>query len=123
MKQRRTQARVDGPIRQTLIQNARKKIYIENLSVTSKAVNDLLKDQSLVPTIVCVLVFSHMCPDYFIQNAFSNRLGDTGFNMFSMFVVDLMHEFELGVWKTLFTHLIRILESVDAALVCELNRR
>ena len=26
-----------------------------------------------------------------------------------MLVVDLMHEFELGVWKTLFTHLIRLL--------------
>jgi hypothetical protein len=26
-----------------------------------------------------------------------------------MLVVDLMHEFELGVWKALFTHLIRIL--------------
>jgi hypothetical protein len=26
-----------------------------------------------------------------------------------MMVVDLLHEFELGVWKTLLTHLIRIL--------------
>jgi hypothetical protein len=26
-----------------------------------------------------------------------------------MLVVDFMHEFELGVWKSLFTHLIRIL--------------
>jgi hypothetical protein len=26
-----------------------------------------------------------------------------------MLVVDFMHEFELGVWKNLFTHLIRIL--------------
>lgn len=43
--------------------------------------------------------------------------------MFPMFVVDLMHEFELGVWKALFIHLIRILESVDATLVCELDRR
>ena len=25
-----------------------------------------------------------------------------------MLVVDLLHEFELGVWKALFTHLIRI---------------
>jgi hypothetical protein len=28
-----------------------------------------------------------------------------------MLVVDLMHEFKLGVWKTLFIHLIRILYS------------
>jgi hypothetical protein len=26
-----------------------------------------------------------------------------------MLVVDLLHEFELGVWKAFFTHLIRIL--------------
>ena len=26
-----------------------------------------------------------------------------------MLVVDFMHEFELGVWKALFVHLIRIL--------------
>ena len=26
-----------------------------------------------------------------------------------MLVVDIMHEFELGVWKALFTHAIRIL--------------
>ena len=43
-----------------------------------------------------------------------------------MMVVDLMHEFELGVWKTLFTHLIRILYAVSerpGALVDELNSR
>jgi hypothetical protein len=31
------------------------------------------------------------------------------FDLSQMLVVDLMHEFELGVWKSLFTHLIRIL--------------
>ena len=29
-------------------------------------------------------------------------------------VVDLMHEFELGVWKTLFTHLIRVLHAASS---------
>lgn len=29
-----------------------------------------------------------------------------------MLAVDLMHEIELGVWKQLFTHLIRILYQV-----------
>ena len=41
-------------------------------------------------------------------------------------VVDLMHEFELGVWKTLFTHLIRILHAASerpGALADELNTR
>jgi len=30
-----------------------------------------------------------------------------------MMVVDLLHEFELGVWKALLTHLIRILHATS----------
>jgi len=40
-----------------------------------------------------------------------------------MLVVDLMHEFELGVWKALFIHLLRILAAHDKALLIELDRR
>jgi hypothetical protein len=42
-----------------------------------------------------------------------------------MLVVDLLHEFELGVWKALFTHLIRILHAAAShgELVTELDRR
>ena len=40
-----------------------------------------------------------------------------------MLVVDLMHEFELGVWKALFIHLLRMLNAADKALVHELDRR
>jgi hypothetical protein len=43
-----------------------------------------------------------------------------------MLVVDLMHEFELGVWKTIFTHLIRLLYAAGNGtdrLVLELDRR
>jgi len=32
-----------------------------------------------------------------------------GVNPSDILVVDLLHEFELGVWKSLFTHLIRLL--------------
>ena len=45
------------------------------------------------------------------------------FDFFSLLVVDLMHEFELGVWKALFTHLIRMLLALNPANVVELNRR
>lgn len=53
------------------------------------------------------------------QNSFYERLHDklklTGkeFSVSQMMVVDLLHEFELGVWKDLFTHLIRILHAVS----------
>lgn len=40
-----------------------------------------------------------------------------------MLVVDLLHEFELGVWKALFIHLLRILNAADPALVDELDYR
>lgn len=40
-----------------------------------------------------------------------------------MLVVDLMHEFELGVWKNLFIHLLRILSAHDPQLINELDLR
>lgn len=42
-----------------------------------------------------------------------------------MLVVDLLHEFELGVWKAIFTHLLRILDAAarGGRLTAELNRR
>jgi len=42
-----------------------------------------------------------------------------------MLVVNFMHEFELGVWKALFVHLIRILYATvpGGKLVAVLNER
>ncbi|KAI0027632.1 hypothetical protein K488DRAFT_60856 [Vararia minispora EC-137] len=40
-----------------------------------------------------------------------------------MLVVDLMHEFELGVWKQLLIHLIRVLHSLGEAKIAEFNQR
>ncbi len=59
------------------------------------------------------------------QNAFVARLG-RDFNPSKMLVVDLLHEFELGVWRTLFTQLIRLLEAAGKGsemLVAELDSR
>ena len=54
------------------------------------------------------------------------RLGQ-GFNPSKMLVVDLLHEFELGVWKTLFIQLIRLLYAAgkdgSETLVAELDLR
>lgn len=46
-----------------------------------------------------------------------------GLDLFAMLVVDLLHEFELGVWKAIFTHLLRILESLKKNMLAELDRR
>lgn len=59
----------------------------------------------------------------FEQNAFSKKLSALGFNLFAMLLVDLMHEFELGVWRALFIHLLRILYATDKGLIHELDRR
>ena len=40
-----------------------------------------------------------------------------------MLVVDLLHEFELGVWKAIFIHLLRILDSLTGDILSELDRR
>lgn len=40
-----------------------------------------------------------------------------------MLVPDLLHELELGVWKTIFIHLMRILEVEDMKLKDELDKR
>jgi hypothetical protein len=43
--------------------------------------------------------------------------------MFDMFVVDLMHEVELGVWKAVFIHMLRLLDCQNESLKYELDRR
>ncbi|EIW58937.1 uncharacterized protein TRAVEDRAFT_20783 [Trametes versicolor FP-101664 SS1] len=40
-----------------------------------------------------------------------------------MFAPDLMHEFDLGVWKGIFTHLMRLLEAQGPNAVQEFDRR
>ena len=125
MKERGILTRVDNRVRQNKIQSARSHIYGSALGVTSTAVENLLKDQSLVPASVSFVFSLPPKRDHSVKNAFSDRLACLGFNLFCMLVVDLMHEFELGVWKALFIHLLRILSAaqVGDTLVNELDRR
>jgi hypothetical protein len=46
-----------------------------------------------------------------------------GFNIFYALVVDLLHEFELGAWKMLFIHLLRIIVAYDKSLIHRLDER
>ena len=46
---------------------------------------------------------------YRVQNAISSQLSEHGFNFYPTLVADLLHEFdELGVWKAVLTHLLRL---------------
>ncbi|KIM52324.1 hypothetical protein SCLCIDRAFT_141352 [Scleroderma citrinum Foug A] len=82
-------------------------IYEKHYAVYSSQVEELLKNKSLVPTL----------------NAFVESLSPTAFDLFCMLVIDLLHEFELGVWKAIFTHLLRLPESLNPSMVHELDHR
>ncbi|KDR76734.1 hypothetical protein GALMADRAFT_225666 [Galerina marginata CBS 339.88] len=105
--QRRQHIRVDTQQRQEKVEISRKWIFVHGKGVKSKPVEDLLQEDSYIPT----------------RNAFSTRLFEFGFNFFSMFVPDLLHEFELGVWKAIFTHLMRILYAIGENCIQKLNWR
>jgi hypothetical protein len=57
------------------------------------------------------------------QNAFSERLQEFGFDFHRMLVPDLLHEFELGVWKATFIHLLRTLQYFAKASLQKLDER
>ncbi|KIM65578.1 hypothetical protein SCLCIDRAFT_22486 [Scleroderma citrinum Foug A] len=92
---------------QSKIISARDAIYQHGAPIKGAIVERLLKDSSLVPTL----------------NAFTEHLSPLGFKLFPIIVVDLMHEFELGVLKNVLKHLIRILYIVDPSNIARLNER
>ena len=57
------------------------------------------------------------------QNAFSEQLAEFTFKFFLLFVVNLLHKFELGIWKMIFMHLMHILQAAGGLAVNELNWR
>ncbi|KAJ3752589.1 hypothetical protein EV360DRAFT_97363 [Lentinula raphanica] len=88
------------------VKKARDYIYRKGYGIRSARIEELLKATSSVPT----------------MNAFVDRLG-SDFNPSHMLAPDFMHEFELGVFKSLFAHLIRVLHAKDSSLVSELDHR
>ena len=59
------------------------------------------------------------------QFQFDKTLGGYRFNHYAMLVVDLLHEFELGIWKAIFKHLINLLYAAAPVghLVTELDHQ
>jgi hypothetical protein len=86
-------------------------------------VENALKPFSWTPVRVRAVAFCHTPVADLLQNAFSSSLGPFGFDFHQMLVPDLLHEFELGVFKNVFVHLIRLLYAFGQELVIELNRR
>ncbi|RDX47354.1 hypothetical protein OH76DRAFT_1526067 [Lentinus brumalis] len=105
---RQAKTRPPAPEREPIVASARELIYVDNYVVNSEHVENLLAGQSLVPS----------------RNAFSTKLGHLGFNIQDVLVVDQLHEYELGIWKRVFSHLVRIVEAAGGeSSVHELNGR
>ncbi|KZV98671.1 hypothetical protein EXIGLDRAFT_606761 [Exidia glandulosa HHB12029] len=107
METRRSEIRVDDAARRSKVEAARKVIYKDGYAVNNERIEDLLKDESYVPT----------------ENALSVDIEGVKINVFSLLVVDLMHEIELGVWIGLLAHLIRILHTLGHDKIQTLNDR
>ncbi|KAF7426603.1 hypothetical protein PC9H_008972 [Pleurotus ostreatus] len=105
-RERLNRIRIDSNSIQNRIETARKHLFAFGALVNGTKVDGQLKKDSLVPT----------------RNAFS-ILQPHGLNFYALFVPDLLHEFELGVWKAVFIHLIRILHVLGPDSVAALNER
>ncbi|TEB28673.1 hypothetical protein FA13DRAFT_1711682 [Coprinellus micaceus] len=95
--ERREERRSEAKQRE-LVDAARNEIQAE-FAVDGTRVDAYLKKQSLVP----------------VHNAFSARLSQVSFEIIPALAIDLLHEFEIGVWKRLFIHLIRLLHAFKKA--------
>ncbi|KIN94470.1 hypothetical protein M404DRAFT_168210 [Pisolithus tinctorius Marx 270] len=81
----------DDPSIWQKIDTIRRWIFKKGRSLVSQVVDAILGIHGLVP----------LC------STFSERLAQFGLDIYSLLVPDLLHKFELGVWKAMFTHLIR----------------
>lgn len=124
MKKRSTLARRDDLMYRNKISNARDIIYRQRYTVNSEAVETILKEESLSPAFVrksCYITAYGI--DVVSQNAFSLCLSPYGFDFFHIMRVDFLHEVELGLFKMVFTHLIRMLQSIGDDRIRQLNWR
>ncbi|TEB22839.1 hypothetical protein FA13DRAFT_1715795 [Coprinellus micaceus] len=84
---RTVQKRADDDEKKQRVKKARDLIYgKKNYAVDSAKVEDLLKPTSLTPA----------------TNAFSQRLSALGLDIYDAPASDILHEVEIGVWKSLF---------------------
>ena len=101
-------------------------IFKLGYNITSAAVECLLSMHSWVSTLVGSAHNSTWTiHSPYLKNIFAEKLRKFSFDPYQMLIVDLMHKFELGVWKAVFIHLIHILYAAgpSGSLVSELDKR
>ncbi|KAJ3753135.1 hypothetical protein EV360DRAFT_74757, partial [Lentinula raphanica] len=107
MKNRIKKLRRDGLQLQARVDKAWKLIFEKGFGVESMAVKNLLDLESLTP----------------VKNAFSLTLQEHNFNIFKLIPVDELYEFELGKWRDVFVHLLRILQDLKDDSLTILDER
>jgi hypothetical protein len=58
-----------------------------------------------------------------LQSVFSKLLMDVNDDIFDLLAVDLLHKFEIGVWKAVLIHLLRIVDSLGRSTEALVNAR
>ncbi|TBU51185.1 hypothetical protein BD310DRAFT_786414, partial [Dichomitus squalens] len=108
LKYRITKRREDTGFLRTAIAKAREWIFrLGRAPDGSNIKASMLNKVSVTPT----------------RSAFSIRFAKFQKNVYDLFTPDLMHEFELGVWKSTFTHLVRVLMAAGNDAVQQLDQR
>ncbi|KZT63257.1 hypothetical protein DAEQUDRAFT_780622 [Daedalea quercina L-15889] len=97
MQQRANHIRIDTDAIQFDIDRTRSWIFEDGYPANSTRITKVLGARSLLPLRSAFSKFSSSLPQ------------PLHFNHYHMLVVDIMHEFELGVWKAVLIHLLRIL--------------
>ncbi|KAG2341710.1 hypothetical protein BDR05DRAFT_976856 [Suillus weaverae] len=96
-------------------------------TVDGAKVENTLGEGSWVPILVSAIASGafRLTQTVCCKNRFVHKLGKFGLDPFHMLVIDIMHECELGTWKALFTHLIRLLYAIPqgSQLVAILDSR
>ena len=123
--QRAKRLRTDDEVRRNKVKRSLSLIYEHGYTVDSTAVENLLQEHSWVPTNVHSPYSNSNRKSHALlpQNAFLRQLSAFGFDLYQMFLPDIMHEFDKGIWHSTFIHLLRILSCVTGSLLYELNRR
>ncbi|KZV72799.1 hypothetical protein PENSPDRAFT_750617 [Peniophora sp. CONT] len=106
MKNRSRLRRTDDHRRRGKVEMIRAWIFEKGRSLTSVFIDRVLGPFALTAA----------------RSAFSYRLSKFGFDYFKMFVPDMLHDFELGVWKAIFLQILRIYNQIDGA-IDKLNER
>ncbi|KZT36764.1 hypothetical protein SISSUDRAFT_988644 [Sistotremastrum suecicum HHB10207 ss-3] len=87
--------RKDNSWRRVMIESVRRNLYIFGKAIAGQFVNKRLDEFSMTPN----------------ENALSQRLQEFGLDYHEILPVDLLHEIEIGEWKRLLLHFIRMLYS------------